>query len=767
MTGEPDRSPSLNPLAGSLGAGLPFAVGEEFGDTSMLDLIIHITQVNKKYWQEFSATSPGGIEFAGYLCRQESEKLGMLAVTRLDGTERLEFIYAMPKIPYPYVRDRKGEARLVIPLPQNAVEARFNVKLDGTCIIYYPLTDPQGNVLEVVPRTRLQPVLTRSRWGDWEALVKEAMPDQRPIHRAVRDQKTVLCFELWGYRNPHLVSYDTPLALTLHSGVRNKRLVSHRLLADIARRYGLSLIESIAAVSLDEAGLARAYRELQERMEARNRSAGENVYVEEGAILVLSTPETATYYKCLDGRSLVLTKQGWKSISSIVSRRQEIEVATVERNGRYGWHKITGWHRNLIGGRRMMRVGLKHARRCSNGFKGVNVTTDHLFLTKSGYKMAGALTTQDWIVTGEIAPNPKQMELIDGMLLGDASIPRSGSRIRFAHADHEYARLKEKALGSLVSSSRVQIRRGKYAYNLGSRDTYEVDLKALIWTRQQKERWYPHGKKRVPRDLVLSDLTLAVWYLDDGGLSDKHAVFATNAFEKDDVEWLSGLLRARGLENKVTAQNTICLSNAATEILMTWIGPYIPPCMRRKVLENAAEFNEELWDLGDPIPGYDTPVFGPPTTPTYERSVYCIDVDQTGNFVTSAGVVHNCKPPSIEEVHWAVGRTISKEIVRQALFKMTENGYDFEAGRVEDLMAELEKDFQRPHVEGQEDLIRRVWVEYIVELQRKEWLRHLVEASGIDPRETVQLMRHLSQRYPKKEMRWVYNTVRALYGLEK
>ncbi|HID28929.1 MAG TPA: hypothetical protein EYP19_02865, partial [Desulfobacterales bacterium] len=402
-------------------------------------------------------------------------------------------------------------------------------------------------------------------------------------------------------------------------------------------------------------------------MEARNRAAGEDVYVEEGAILVLSTPKTATYYKCLDGRSLVLTKQGWKSISSIVSRRQEIEVATVERNGRYGWRKITGWHRNLIGGRRMKRVGLKHARRCGNGFKGVNVTTDHLFLTKSGYKMAGALTAQDWIVTGEIAPNPRQMELIDGMLLGDASIPRSGSRIRFAHADHEYARLKEKALGSLVSSSRVQRRYGKYAYNLGSRDTYEVDLKALIWTRQQKERWYPHGKKRVPRDLVLSDLTLAVWYLDDGGLSDKHAVFATNAFEKEDVEWLSGLLRARGLENKVTTQNTISLSNAATEILMTWIGPYIPPCMRRKALENAGEFNEELWNLGDPIPGYDTPVFGPPTTPTYERSVYCIDVDQTGNFVTSAGVVHNCKPPSIEEVHWAVDQAISKEIIRQAL----------------------------------------------------------------------------------------------------
>lgn len=30
------------------------------------------------------------------LCRQESEKFGMLAIAELDGLERLEFVYAMP-----------------------------------------------------------------------------------------------------------------------------------------------------------------------------------------------------------------------------------------------------------------------------------------------------------------------------------------------------------------------------------------------------------------------------------------------------------------------------------------------------------------------------------------------------------------------------------------------------------------------------------------------------------------------------------------------
>ncbi|MEZ4733781.1 MAG: hypothetical protein R3E79_42340 [Caldilineaceae bacterium] len=43
----------------------------------MLDQILTITNTTAKYWQPFAVTSPGGIAFSGYLCRQESEKLGM------------------------------------------------------------------------------------------------------------------------------------------------------------------------------------------------------------------------------------------------------------------------------------------------------------------------------------------------------------------------------------------------------------------------------------------------------------------------------------------------------------------------------------------------------------------------------------------------------------------------------------------------------------------------------------------------------------------
>ncbi|HRJ44095.1 MAG: hypothetical protein KJZ86_14785 [Caldilineaceae bacterium] len=268
----------------------------------MLEQISAITGVSARYWQSFETVSPGGHAFSGYLCRQESKRFGMLAITQLDGQERLEFVYAMPKIHYPYAKetDTGGEEilRVEIPVPPDTVDARFTHKLDGTAIIFYPLTAPDGQVLEVVPRTRLQPVVSPSRWGNWNTLIAEAMPDRSAVERAVTEERVVLIFELWGYRNAHLVTYDTPLAMTLHTAVHNGQVVSYQRLAEIAGKYGLDLVDSVAVLSPDSPGLALAYQQLQAEMESRNQAVDEGVFAEEGAILMLSTAESATLWKC-------------------------------------------------------------------------------------------------------------------------------------------------------------------------------------------------------------------------------------------------------------------------------------------------------------------------------------------------------------------------------------------------------------------------------------------------------------------------------------
>lgn len=64
------------------------------------------------------------------------------------------------------------------------------------------------------------------------------------------------------------------------------------------------------------------------------------------------------------------------------------------------------------------------------------------------------------------------------------------------------------------------------------------------------ERFYPPDSiKRVPRDLVLTPLSIAVWFCDDGSSTvDNNTMtvkFSTDGFLKEDTEFLASLLEAR------------------------------------------------------------------------------------------------------------------------------------------------------------------------------------------------------------------------------
>jgi hypothetical protein len=123
-----------------------------------------------------------------------------------------------------------------------------------------------------------------------------------------------------------------------------------------------------------------------------------------------------------------------------------------------------------------------------------------------------------------------------------------------------------------------------------------------------------------------------------------------------------------------------------------------------------------------------------------------------------------CKPPSIEEIHWTVDAHVGKEHVQQALYKLQENGYDFDAGHAEDVYEILAADFDLERIELAADLIGRVYQDFVLELQKRAWLRSLVDESGLDPRDRPALMRYLARHYPRNQMGWVYYTISELYG---
>jgi len=57
---------------------------------------------------------------------------------------------------------------------------------------------------------------------------------------------------------------------------------------------------------------------------------------------------------------------------------------------------------------------------------------------------------------------------------------------------------------------------------------------------KQAQRWYPNGKKRVPKDIRITPISLLLWYLGDGSITKSGISytirFATCAFDPNDIE---------------------------------------------------------------------------------------------------------------------------------------------------------------------------------------------------------------------------------------
>lgn len=343
-------------------------------------------------------------------------------------------------------------------------------------------------------------------------------------------------------------------------------------------------------------------------------------------------PIVTVAQNCASGDTRVRTEFGAVDISELVNGRRDIKVRTMRADGTLGLSPITNWFKNARAGRAMVRVSLRHARGYGAGRGRVDVTEDHRILTPTGWVRAGQLKTGDLTYTGENAPNNRQAELIDGTMLGDASIDRY-ARLKVGHVDVEYAGLKQTALASLGATLKTTVKADR--------------LWALVyqpssnWTRQQRRRWYGQdGVKRVPLDLTLTPFIVAVWFMDDGCMTASHgAKLSVEGFGDADIGLLSDRLRDIGVENTVSKDRFISIPQASARALAELIRPFVPQSMSRKVLGHTA-FDSANWELGEAVPGIDTAVISRPNR--VRDTVYCIEIADTHNFVGSIGVLENC-----------------------------------------------------------------------------------------------------------------------------
>lgn len=346
--------------------------------------------------------------------------------------------------------------------------------------------------------------------------------------------------------------------------------------------------------------------------------------------------------RCLKGSTQVYLGDGSRrNIRSLVVSRYNGTVLSLH-GGAIVPRRVTGWHRAPIAGRRLFRVShvlakdSRHRTSC-----GMVATEDHEVWTDTGWVPVRELEGRQ-VCTGLPGLTEYQYQLMLATKISDGHISRWGTQARFHNNRDQlpYLAAKRELLAKLLPT---EIKRTSHAW-----EEYTFSLPAL--------RAILPFRDLTPSDCVslMSDFGVACWYMNDGYLSERPhrrplAEIATTRFDVETVDKLTHLLNEKGFgayRRDTSIGPRIVFGADATEELARRTATFVVPALAYKL---PAAFR-----------GADDPTIWTSTTqpllyaearleevgPGPDRSVYCLDVAGSANFVTPAGVVHNCRPPN-------------------------------------------------------------------------------------------------------------------------
>lgn len=183
---------------------------------------------------------------------------------------------------------------------------------------------------------------------------------------------------------------------------------------------------------------------------------------------------------------------------------------------------------------------------------------------------------------------PQAIEWLNGELLGDGSIqyvsPYSAyfvySSKYFEYIEYIKSTLKLFGLEGGKIIKRYHKERNYYSY------FYRTYCYAELLPLRNK--WYPEGKKIIPKDLKLTPITLKQEYIGDGSLihikdGRPYVSLCTNGFSVSDVEWLLKQIINLGIKaTRQPAVNIIAISTHSTKDFLNYIGNSPVKCYNYK-----------------------------------------------------------------------------------------------------------------------------------------------------------------------------------------
>jgi len=145
-----------------------------------------------------------------------------------------------------------------------------------------------------------------------------------------------------------------------------------------------------------------------------------------------------------------------------------------------------------------------------------------------------------------------QEQILNGHLLGDGHLSKyekdknAAFVLKRKEADYEYLLWSYNYFEEFMTDKGI---RNTYSF---TREKYFSQVyfrtKQLPVFTEYHNKWYIEGKKIVPKDLILTPLTIAVWFADDGCIkipketNRARAVFCTNSFSYEETNFLANQL---------------------------------------------------------------------------------------------------------------------------------------------------------------------------------------------------------------------------------
>lgn len=225
----------------------------------------------------------------------------------------------------------------------------------------------------------------------------------------------------------------------------------------------------------------------------------------------------------------------------------------------------------------------------TNGFNGFTCTGTHHCLTNKGWKKAKDITLKDKLITKQRRViNGTLKDFLWGTLIADASLyslhGKHTTRLTFSNnSQPEYLRWKVEKISKAFPMKAKSP--NKYITLRGYTELEEIEKLIHVNKRGRGQR----DPLKLWRNQKLSDLSLAIWYMDDGHKYNNTTVGISISPNRTNLVKLSEYLTEQGLDNYYPGSSNSIASGikftpSGSRELMRRIARYIIPSMRYKLI---------------------------------------------------------------------------------------------------------------------------------------------------------------------------------------